>query len=53
MTIHRTRVWVRTGLEIKSTIDPKDHDTIEILEHPNILKVRAITRNNRFSSNIR
>lgn len=40
MTIHRTSVWIRTGLEIKSTIDPKDHDTIEILEHPNILKIR-------------
>lgn len=40
MTIYRTKVWVHTGLEIKSSIDPSDHDDITILEHPNILKVR-------------
>ncbi|WP_456279160.1 sporulation protein [Bacillus sp. AK128] len=34
VTQGKTRVWIRTGLDIKNAIDPKDQDFIEVLPLP-------------------
>ena len=33
-TLGKSKVWVRTGLDIKMAIDPQDNDYIEIKPHP-------------------
>ncbi|MFD2611001.1 sporulation protein [Paenibacillus gansuensis] len=39
VTIGRTPVWIRTGLDIESAVDPTDDDYVEILPHPYLLTV--------------
>jgi sporulation-control protein len=34
LTIGKTKVWVRTGLDIKNAVDPTDRDTISIVPTP-------------------
>jgi sporulation-control protein len=34
MTTLRTPVWIHTGLDIKSAVDPKDNDSLQISAHP-------------------
>ncbi|REE67583.1 sporulation-control protein [Paenibacillus taihuensis] len=34
VSMGHTPVWIRTGLEIKESIDPKDRDYLEVLPHP-------------------
>lgn len=33
-TLGKSRVWIRTGLDIKSAVDPQDHDALEVRPHP-------------------
>lgn len=33
VTVGRTRVWLKTGLDVPSAVDPKDQDFLQILPH--------------------
>lgn len=33
-TVGKTRVWVKTGLDIRGAVDPGDRDDIRVLPHP-------------------
>lgn len=38
-TLGRTKVWIQTGLDIPSAIDPKDRDYIQVQSHPSMSTV--------------
>ncbi|MGE5628303.1 MAG: sporulation protein [Solirubrobacterales bacterium] len=45
ITTLKTPVWIHTGLDIKSAIDPKDNDSLQISPHPYFqLVLNAIER---------
>lgn len=39
ITLHRTPVWIETGLDIKNAVDPTDRDMIEVLPHSHMSTV--------------
>jgi sporulation-control protein len=45
LTIGRQPVYLRTGLDIKTALDPKDRDAIEVLPHPLMQKVLSAIEN--------
>ncbi len=45
VTLHKTRVWLKTGLSIPLAVDPKDHDPLEVEPTPEMQAVlEAMTR---------
>jgi sporulation-control protein len=45
LTIGRQPVYLRTGLDIKTALDPKDRDAFEVLAHPLMQKVLRAVEN--------
>lgn len=39
ITTIKTPVWIHTGLDIKSALDPKDNDSLQVSAHPYFQKV--------------
>lgn len=33
VTVGRTKVWLKTGLDVPAAVDPKDQDTLQVLPH--------------------
>jgi sporulation-control protein len=39
LTVGRTKVWIKTGMDIKNALDPKDEDYIQVVANPLVQNV--------------